>query len=112
VYRIVFGERGAVLPGSGSGLGGGAESGIRRVAVAHSSGGGWTAEERWTSIGLKPYFNDFVVHTGHALGSTAASSRASIWGTASARGKVAGPAHDQLVLLADQDLLLVLSGGR
>ena len=42
-------------------------SGIRRLAVAHGPGG-WTVEERWTSSGLKPYFNDFVVHKGHAFG--------------------------------------------
>ena len=41
--------------------------GLRRVSVAHGSGG-WTRRERWTSIGLKPYFNDFVVHNGHAYG--------------------------------------------
>src|SRR4029453_2962954 len=51
-----------VLIGSGSGL---AEVGMRRVAVAHGSGG-WTVEQRWTTNGLKPYFNDFVVHKGYA----------------------------------------------
>src|SRR5260370_16051362 len=46
-------------------------SGIRRLALAHTPGngpGGWTVAERWTSNGLKPYFNDFVVHNGHAYG--------------------------------------------
>jgi len=33
-------------------------SGTRRIAIAHGPDG-WTAKERWTSIGLKPYFNDF-----------------------------------------------------
>jgi outer membrane protein assembly factor BamB len=41
--------------------------GIRRIAVAHGPGA-WTVEERWTSNRLKPYFNDFVVHEGHAFG--------------------------------------------
>ena len=44
-----------------------AGSGTRRLAVARGPGG-WTASERWTSHGLKPYFNDFVVHEGHAFG--------------------------------------------
>jgi hypothetical protein len=44
-----------------------AGNGIRRIAVAHGPGG-WAVEERWTSRGLKPYFNDFVVHEGHAYG--------------------------------------------
>jgi hypothetical protein len=42
-------------------------SGTRRLAIAGGPGG-WTAEERWTSSGLKPYFNDLVIHKGHAYG--------------------------------------------
>lgn len=41
--------------------------GIRRLAVAHGPGE-WTVTERWTSNALKPYFNDLVVHEGHAYG--------------------------------------------
>src|SRR5258708_34107428 len=41
-------------------------SGIRRLAISHE--GAWIVKERWTSKGLKPYFNDFVVHKGYAYG--------------------------------------------
>ena len=43
------------------------ENGTRRIAVAHNASG-WSVHERWTSNGLKPYFNDFVVHKGYAYG--------------------------------------------
>ena len=55
---------GDVLIAAGDAMGG---SGLRRIAVAHGPAG-WSVEERWTSRGLKPYFNDFVVHDGHAFG--------------------------------------------
>ena len=42
-------------------------NGIRRVSVSRS-GEGWNTAERWNSRGLKPAFNDFVVHKGHAYG--------------------------------------------
>jgi outer membrane protein assembly factor BamB len=83
-------------------------AGIRRLAVARGPGG-WTVEERWTSRGLKPYFNDFVVHKGHAYGFDG-SILASIDlqdGTRKWKGGRYG--NGQLVLLPDQDLLLVLS---
>ena len=48
---------GDVLVGSGSGLA--ANSGVLRLGIARESGG-WSAKQRWTSTGLKPYFNDFV----------------------------------------------------
>jgi len=57
-------EDGGVLIATGDMSGG---LGVRRLSVAHGPNG-WTADETWTSTGLKPYFNDFVVHNGHAFG--------------------------------------------
>jgi len=42
------------------------DAGIRRLALAQNSGA-WTIQERWTSNGLKPYFNDFVIHATSAF---------------------------------------------
>jgi outer membrane protein assembly factor BamB len=83
--------------------------GIRRLAVAKSPGGAWTVDERWTSNGLKPYYDDFVIHNGHAFGADG-SILACIDLTDGARkwkGGRYGPA--QVLLLPDQDLLLVLT---
>jgi outer membrane protein assembly factor BamB len=83
-------------------------SGIRRLKVTHGSGG-WTAQEQWTSNGLKPYFNDYVVHNGHAYGfdGSILSSIDLADGTRKWKGGRYGAG--QLILLADQDLLLVLA---
>ena len=83
-------------------------SGTRRVAVTRD-GGAWKVEERWTTNGLKPWFNDFVVHKGHAYGfdGTILSCIDLADGTRKWKGGRYGAG--QLVLLADQDALLVLS---
>ena len=96
---------GGVLITTGSYSGG---VGTRRLAVAQGPSG-WTVEERWTSIGLKPYFNDLVVHKGHAFGFDGAIL--SCIGLEDGHRKWKGGrfGQGQLVLLADQDLLLVLS---
>ena len=83
-------------------------SGTRRVAVAHGPGG-WTAEERWTSNGLKPYFNDFVVHKGHAFGFDARILACIDLRDGTRTWKGGRYGSGQLVLLSDQDLLLVQS---
>jgi outer membrane protein assembly factor BamB len=85
-----------------------AQSGLRRLDVANGSGG-WTAEERWTSIGLKPYFNDFVVHEGHAYGFDGGILAAIGLEDGERKWKGGRYGHGQLVLLPEQDLLLVLS---
>lgn len=81
-------------------------TGSRRLHVARQSGA-WVVTERWTSMGLKPYFNDFVIHKGHAYGFDN-NILASINLEDGARNWKGGRYGDgQLVLLADQDLLLV-----
>jgi len=82
--------------------------GMRRIAVARGAAG-WTTEERWTSTGLKPYFNDFVVHNGHAYGFDGSILACIDLRDGSRKWKGGRYGNGQFVLLPDQDLLLVLS---
>ncbi len=97
---------GDVLIGSGSGLSSGV--GIRRIAVAHGPAG-WSAQERWTSNGLKPYFNDFVVHKGYAFGFDGSIIACIDLEDGKRKWKGGRYGHGQMILLPDQELLLVLS---
>jgi outer membrane protein assembly factor BamB len=83
-------------------------SGILRLAVARGPGG-WTTRERWTSRGLKPYFNDFVVHKGHAFGFDGSILACINLEDGSRKWKGGRYGNGQLVLLPDQDVLLVVS---
>ncbi len=90
---------------AGEGVGG---TGIRRVAVAHGPAG-WTTQERWTSNMLKPNFNDFVVHNGHLFGFDGSIMACIDLKDGTRKWKGGRYGAGQLVLLADQDLLLVLA---
>jgi len=94
-----------VLIAAGDSMGG---IGIRRIAVAHGPAG-WAFKERWTSVGLKPYFNDFVVHEGHAFGFDGSILASIDLEDGKRKWKGGRFGHGQLILLPDQDLLLVLS---
>jgi outer membrane protein assembly factor BamB len=83
-------------------------SGTRRLAVAHGQAG-WTVEERWTSNGLKPYFNDFIVHKGHAFGFDGRILSCIDLADGTRKWKGGRFGQGQLILLPAQDLLLVLS---
>jgi len=94
------------LIGSGSGIAD--KNGVLRINVTHSAGG-WAVNERWMSTGLKPYFNDFVVHKDHAFGFDGSILACIDLNDGTRKWKGGRYGHGQLVLLADQDLLLVLS---
>ena len=81
---------------------------MRRIAVANGPGG-WTVAERWESFGLNPYFSDFVVHKGHAYGFSGSSIACIDLKDGERKWKGGSYGQGQLVLLADQDLLVVLS---
>ena len=86
----------------------GQENGTRSIAVGHGASG-WTVKERWTSNGLKPYFNDFVVHKGYAFGFDNRILSCIDLKDGQRKWKGGRYGNGQLVLLPDQDLLLVLS---
>lgn len=96
---------GDVLISNLAGTGG---SGVRRLGVAHGSDG-WTVQERWTSNGLKPYFNDYVVHNGNAYGFDGSILASIDLADGKRRWKGGRYGAGQLILLAEQDLLLVVS---
>lgn len=84
------------------------DNGTRRIAIAHDAGG-WSVHERWISNGLKPYFNDFVVHKGYAYGFDGRILACIDLKNGERKWKGGRYGNGQLVLLPDQDLLLVLS---
>jgi outer membrane protein assembly factor BamB len=83
-------------------------SGVRRLAVVHGDGG-WTVQERWTSNGLKPWYNDFVVHKDHAYGFDGTILSCIDLTDGARKWKGGRYGGGQLVLLPDQNLLLVVS---
>jgi outer membrane protein assembly factor BamB len=103
VQPALAGGRDVLMAGSDM-MGG---TGIRRLSVARA-GGNWTLEERWASRGLKPYFNDFVVHRGHAYGFDGSILSCIDLEDGARKWKGGRYGQGQVVLLADSDALLVL----
>ena len=105
IVQPAFTAEGDLLIAVGDAMGG---QGIRRVAVEHAPGG-WMVAERWTTRGLKPYFNDFVVHEGHAFGFDGSILSCINLEDGARAWKGGRYGSGQVVALPDQDLLLVLS---
>ena len=68
----------------------------------------WIIEEIWTSSEMKPNFNDFIVHKGHAYGYHVQNLCCINLEDGKRKWK-GGRYGGQMLLLADQDLLIVLS---
>jgi outer membrane protein assembly factor BamB len=95
----VIGEGDLLIPGE--------MKGISRVKISHTQGE-WTAKEIWTSAEMKVNFNDLVIHKGHAYGFD--GPRIECIDLKDGKLKWRGnPYRGWLLLLADQDLLIVLS---
>ena len=96
---------GDVLIAGGDSMGG---TGMRRLALTRGADG-WKVEERWHTRGLKPYFNDFVVHKGHAYGFDGSILSAIDLADGARKWKGGRYGAGQMLLLAAQDVLLITS---
>ncbi len=72
-------------------------------------GENWTVSRQWTSRALKPSFNDFVVHDGSIYGFDGNTFCCVDAQTGKRRWKEGRYNHGQVLLLAESDLLLVVS---
>ena len=95
-------DDGDVLIGTGMGIG------TRRVKVGHEADH-WTTEQVWMTRAIKPYFNDLVIHKGHLYGFDGSFFTCVDLADGKGKWKARGYDNGQVLLLADQDLLLVLS---
>lgn len=89
-------------------LGTGFGFGTQRVQVRRN-GDAWTAKEVWTTRAIKPYYNDLVVHQGHLYGFDHNILTCVNLADGKTKWRARGYGNGQVLLLADQDLLLVLA---
>ena len=86
----------------------GCQPGTRRLHVSHD-GGAWKAEEVWTSKALNPFFKDQVVYQGYIYGFDGNNlACVSLEDATTAKWRKRYEHAGQILLLADQGLLLIL----
>ncbi len=82
-------------------------NGLQRIRATNENNE-WIISERWTSPKFKPNHNDFVVHKGFIYGMDMTGLQCLDIENGERRWK-GGRYGGQLLLLADQDLLLILT---
>ncbi len=90
-------------------IGTGMADGVRLLEISPAQDGAWTAKELWTTTNLKPYFNDVVIHDGCVFGYDGTLLSCLDLATQKRLWKKRGYDSGQLLLLADQGLLLVVT---
>ncbi|RLE03531.1 MAG: hypothetical protein DRJ13_04400 [Bacteroidetes bacterium] len=85
----------------------GGGKGMRRLKVSNGSSG-WNIEERLSAVQLKSFFNDFVIHKDLAFGYSGPFVEC-VDIVEGGRKWKSGRYGGQLILLADQDLIVVLT---
>jgi len=85
-----------------------AEDGVQLVKVSHTDDG-WTPERKWESGAIKPSLNDYVVYNGTAYGFSDGIFCCLDMDSGKRRWKGGRYGHGQVLLLADQPLLFVIS---
>lgn len=83
-------------------------NGSRRLRVSHDADA-WTVTEVWTTKAINPYYNDLVIHKGHLFGFDGVFFTCVSLKDGTRKWRERGYGNGQVLLLADQDLLLVLS---
>jgi outer membrane protein assembly factor BamB len=90
-----------VLIGTGFGMG------TRRVHVTHDENK-WATQQVWMSQAIRPYYNDMVVHKECVYGFDGDYLACVGLADGSRKWQAKGYGNGQVLLLADQDLLLVI----
>ncbi len=98
----------AMVGGSDVLIGTGIGVGTRQIHVGRN-GQGWLTEERWSNRKFRPYFNDFVVAKDHFYGFDGNRFMCLALKDGSEAWQFRGYGSGQVLLLADQELLLVMS---
>jgi outer membrane protein assembly factor BamB len=93
----------------GSLLVGSEDLGLMRFDLTPQSDGTWTPKVAWTTRALRPAYNDFVYQDGYVYGFDEGFCCCVDAQTGTRRWKGGRYGHGQMVLLADQKLLFVIS---